>query len=317
MTRMLCQWATVAGLTMALCACGDSEGTNFIPAPPATPAPAPTPTPTPSPTPTPTPTPAATTSPIAVFPDLNKDAEFATVGYNVDSVGALSSVGFAARYDAASQTYLMTVPSSDKPGVLEQYEANTPNSRWWGGVLNAPGANTYTAIGVLKPDNPDLKLSFTSLVEYASSAAWFDGAGVVAFGTATPVSAVPNTGTATYNALVVGEAGQGSIRGDATLSFDFGAGKLSGHFDPTYSDYGGIGDGVSLGRYDFVNTVFSSGSTSFSGELSNSSFTSTGSFAGLFTGPNAEELMSRWTAPYKLPGDDAVGTMFGVWVGAK
>ena len=43
-----------------------------------------------------------------------------------------------------------------------------------------------------------------------------------------------------------------------------------------------------------------------------------GSFNGIFTGPNAEELMARWTADYFVQGVTAQPEkMIGVWVGKK
>ena len=92
------------------------------------------------------------------------------------------------------------------------------------------------------------------------------------------------------------------------LDFNFGAGTLSGHLDP-------ILDGGSLGRYDFLNTVYGSGSTIFSGQLSKAGIAQFGTFDGQFTGPNAEELMARWSAPYIDPVTSQQSTMFGVWVG--
>ncbi len=93
----------------------------------------------------------------------------------------------------------------------------------------------------------------------------------------------------------------GLIEGTASLLFNFGAGQLSGHFDPVYFYLGGMGKSSPLGQYGFVNTVYSAGSTTFSGQLSNPSVTGVGSFDGMFTGPNAQELMSSWSAPYHDP----------------
>ena len=98
--------------------------------------------------------------------------------------------------------------------------------------------------------------------------------------------------------------------------FNFGVGTLSGHFDPML-EIGGSPTLASLGRYDFVNTVFGAGSTTFSGSLSRSGITSFGAFDGGFTGPAAQELMARWTAPYINPSNQQPGEMFGVWVGRR
>ena len=107
----------------------------------------------------------------------------------------------------------------------------------------------------------------------------------------------------------------GWIEGTAGLQFNFGAGSLSGSMTVDYYSNGGMGEGYSLGQYGFVNTVYSTGSTTFSGQLSDPFGTGLGSFNGMFTGPGAQELMSSWSAPYTLDGQTS--TMFGVWVGKK
>jgi hypothetical protein len=131
---------------------------------------------------------------------------------------------------------------------------------------------------------------------------------------------VPVTGTAAYNALILGAstARLAQVTGTAALTFDFGMGKLSGHLDPVLHDPTGLGfDDAPLGRYDFVNTVYSAGSTGFSGQLSNADVAGLGAFNGLFTGPSAAELMARWSAPYHFPGFTETNQMFGVLVGKR
>jgi hypothetical protein len=45
--------------------------------------------------------------------------------------------------------------------------------------------------------------------------------------------------------------------------------------------------------------------------------TGLGAFGGQFTGPGAEELMARFTAPFINPYTGKQSDMFGVWVGAQ
>lgn len=97
------------------------------------------------------------------------------------------------------------------------------------------------------------------------------------------------------------------ITGTAMLNFNFGAGTLSGHLD---LDSG-------FGRYDFLNTLYASGSTTFSGQLSKTGIAQFGAFEGEFTGPNAQELMARWSVPYIEPGTSLQSSMFGVFVGKR
>ncbi len=107
------------------------------------------------------------------------------------------------------------------------------------------------------------------------------------------------------------------INGEARLVFDFAAGTLSGEMTPNICPW----DCYGLGVYKFVDTVYSSGSTTFSGEFSIDGRKVDSWFEGSFTGPHAEELMARWRAPYK-PYDTGFGVveggqMGGVWIGKK
>ena len=143
--------------------------------------------------------------------------------------------------------------------------------------------------------------------------------GFVAFGIPTPQGAVPVTGSADYTALVSGASVDGGyyVSGDATLQFDFAGGKLAGHFDPQIQDTYATMPLVDLGKYDFVATNFGVGSTTFSGQLQNAAIADRGIFNGQFTGPNAQELLSSWIAPFNDPLSGKPSVIFGVWVGKK
>jgi hypothetical protein len=144
------------------------------------------------------------------------------------------------------------------------------------------------------------------------------GEGVFAYGIPTAMGDVPTTGSATYLAAIYASRGMDSypeVGGTVNLTFNFGNGTLSGFMHPEINDdWDGIF--VDFGRYDFTNTVYSRGSTSFSGQfivpgLPNAS----SSFNGNFTGPNAAELMARFQAPFLVNGSQ--GTIAGVWIGKK
>jgi len=138
--------------------------------------------------------------------------------------------------------------------------------------------------------------------------------GIFAYGVPTASTGVPTSGSATYTATVVGRTADGyDIGGNATLQFQFAAGTLSGHFDPLYYDWDAV---ISLGRYDFVNTAYAAGSTTFAGGLSQGGV-GTGSFNGEFTGPNSEELMARWLATYHNAAQNTDLPLSGIWVGKK
>lgn len=232
----------------------------------------------------------------------------------------LTTAGFSIRYDAANKSYIMDFPVADA-GEFKQYSSNTPNATWWGGVIVDASDKPLTSdVSVLKPSNPELQLTYTTLVGYNYLSVSSVPFGWAAFGTATPVGAVPRSGSASYSALVRGSSIDtwGEIEGTASLQFDFGAGKLSGHFDPVYNYLGGIGpEPHALGRYDFTNTIYGAGGTTYSGQLSHAAFGQNGSFSGQFTGPGAQELMARWSAPFHDPIKNVDSTMFGVWVGKQ
>ena len=305
MTRKPYLMTATTALSLALGACGGSGGgVNSMP-PSA-------PTPTPSPTPTPTPTPSAA---LSVFPAVTTSTQFAVLGYEGPRHNAtpasITGSGFAVRYDASSGLYVFDFPSS-QPGSVDVYQTG---DRYWNGTLaGQPAGSSAIPVDVFRPgpQNWDFQLTYTSFALYASG----NSQGVVAFGLPTPDAAMPVTGSATYNAFVAATADVDyGIRGSAALQFNFGAGTLSGRFDPVIYDL--LAGNTPLGHYDFVNTVYGTGSTTFSGKLSSPSVTALGAFDGQFTGPAAQELMAHFTAPFIDPYSATQKQMFGVWVGAK
>ena len=304
--------ASASALALAACGGGGDGGAQIALTPP------------PVPTPTPPPTTSCTEpclSKVDIFPGLTSSTEFAVVGSEAPGAGGttLTTTGFSVRYDAVNKSYIMDFPAT-AAGEFKQYSSNTPNATWWGGVVVDASGNPVTRdVSVLRPSNPDLQLTYTTLVGYNYLSVSSIPFGWAAFGTATPAGAVPTSGSASYSALVRGSSvdAWGAIEGTASLQFDFGAGKLSGHFDPVYLYLGGLGETSSLGRYDFTNTVYSAGSTTYSGQLSQAGLGQSGSFGGQFTGPSAQELMARWSAPFHDPITNVDSTMFGVWVGKR
>lgn len=215
------------------------------------------------------------------------------------------------RYDAGAQAYFIDLPST---GEL-RFQSSSEDPSYWHGFAST-GFYTGTFIDVLKPTstNPEIQLTYTSFG--VTSGYYTSQFGFFAFGSATPNSGVPVTGSASYNAIIAGRPLDinGLIDGDATLAFNFGAGTLSGHLDPVLR-FGGVQ--TDLGSYNFINTVFGVGSTTFSGQLSHSGTSTLGAFDGRFTGPAAEELMGRWIAPYLNPSTQQWNEMFGIMVGKK
>lgn len=295
-------------LALSGCGGGGGAGVNSTSAPQAPPA---------APPPPPPPPPPPQTAAVQIFPNVTVSTDFATIGFEASRPGAtqtLTSDGFSVRFDAATGLYIIDLPSQP-PGGFYQYTGNTPSETWWSGQLMDASGNSQAGAAVLKPSNPQLPLTYTTLAFYDTSGMSPEAFGAVAFGVPTPASAVPLTGTADYSAFLAGNTVDNLyyIRGSASLQFNFGSGTLTGHMDPLIYDMSG--GALSLGQYTFTNTVFGVGSTGFSGKLSHPDVTGLGSFSGIFTGPNAQELMARWQAPLIIPYTHEVSQMFGVWVG--
>jgi hypothetical protein len=245
-----------------------------------------------------------------IFPSVTQTTDFAVVGYDIS--GPVIGDGFSVRYDAAQQVYVIDTPVT-AAGTVEGFHDDADS---WIGRLG--GSSTGAVFDILKPasSNPASDFQFTSLAPYYEYE--FGGpfaSGALAFGTATPSAAIPTTGSAVYDAILSGFTAVGDyIGGTATLQFDFGAGTLAGSLSPV--QLGGNGfSSTTFGTYTFVNTVFSPGSTTFSGNLQTPGIADLGSFNGLFTGPAAQELMARWRAPYM--NGQTQSEIAGVLIGRK
>jgi hypothetical protein len=77
---------------------------------------------------------------------------------------------------------------------------------------------------------------------------------------------------------------------------------------------------LSLGTFAFKNSVFSIGSTDYSGKFDTSA-SGSNLFFGKFTGPNAEETIGAWGLPFVLDTGNAAITadhkthqLFGAWI---
>lgn len=259
-------------------------------------------------------------------------------GYSTDSSGngraALSgptAVDMQFSYDASTNTYRITLPGF-QAGTL----AGTGYSGSSGQVATSSGSHvTAGSSTALQPVFVTLPVPGSAFSPYAytSFGSWngqtgetADGRiirseGIFAYGIPTQPGDVPLSGSASYAAQIRASLGPGVgdfpfVGGDVRLMFDFGQGKLSGFMHPQIADsFDGIF--VDFGQYDFAQTVYSKGSTTFSGKFVVPGLPSADSFFdGKFTGPGAAELMARFVAPYVSDGGQT-GTISGVWVGKK
>jgi hypothetical protein len=258
-------------------------------------------TPPPPLTPTPTPTVA-----FALIPAATNNQQFAVAG-----AARLTPDDPTLRLATADLLQVRYVASSNS------YEVELPNTQTW---------IALTAKSEAEADGGGVAIARQySGFQYSGLINWFkDGTsrGVEALGIATAAGSVPVTGSATFNANALGSTPETQnlsqlvspfVYGPMTFNFDFAQGTLSGSFhaflDPEWHDY-------DLGTFNFRDTVYSSGSTTFSGRF-DTNLTGVNSFSGLFTGPNAQELIGNFALPYKSPVDGQTYQSGGAFVGKK
>lgn len=307
-----------AALPLMLSACGGGGGGGVASISP----PPQTPTPTPSPTPTPTPTPIPLPGPIG----LTGAASFATYSAHTDASGnpVSGKGGVEFSYSAPDNSYTVKLPGFDA-GKLVTVTAN--------GVYDDSGLIELTSTinrvtdgnsTTLQPVEVALDAPGTSGLQYTSMAQWMEPkadwwhvTGLFVYGIPTAAGDMPVTGSADYSGTISGitNGGTSLVFGSIDFSFDFGAGTLSGKMEPFYAP---VYDDIGLGTYTFTNTVYSTGSTSFSGSfIAPPGADGPSSFEGTFNGPKAVELMGSWKAPFKDPVDGTTGTMSGVLGGSR
>lgn len=274
-----------AALSLAACGGGGSGRSHLIT------------TPSPPPTPPPPPPPPTSGAPFGV----NSDTQFPTVGDDIQ-----------VRWDSSAQAYEVRLPEKEWQRLRLGYSSARAEEHY-------PQDSGY---GVRLPK--DLPYKYTNLATVFENA-WGMPIGQFAFGVPTASDDVPTTGSGSYDAQIWGTGmtpklspGQEyEVRGAARLNFDFGKGSLSGYMQPTLTGPNGT---FTAPQYTFAQTVFSVGSTTFSGAFIVPGSSAESLFRGLFTGPQAAELMAKWQAPFldSTAKDPSVwGTMSGVWIGKK
>ena len=209
--------------------------------------------------------------------------------------------------------------------------------RFEGGGLQVGQGTGQT---VLTDDTGDLLLALSGSkdkgYQYSELASWRWGElpnmiGAFAFGTLTPDGGVPLTGSATYSGIIAGKSdviasdpfdgpNRASVSGTVDLNFNFAAGSLGGAMTVTLDD---AADSLSLGTFNFKETVYSTGSTSYSGKF-DSTAAGDNFFLGKFTGPNAEETIGAWALPFilnngnaSIVADHQAHQAFGAWIAKK
>jgi hypothetical protein len=258
---------------LAGCGGGGDYGVASMPPPPVTSTPTPTP---------------------AIIPAATTSQQFTAVGVSHDWDSGQPLLG------AGDQLQVRYVQSSNS------YEVQLPHSETWEAIHPSPGNSTiYEGALLLTVRQPGY--------QYSNVLSWGDGAsyyGTDAIGAATPASGVPVAGIAIYSGNLWGLSSETysarpvTMFGGVDLSFDFGLGTLSGKVLPLLYYYATDED-YSLGPVNFRDTVYSAGSTTFSGKF-DTNLTGVNSFTGLLTGPNAQELIGNFALPYKSPMDGQI-----------
>ena len=321
----------VIGVACALAACGASSGSGGSPPVISNPPPPPPPPPAPPPDPE---------GPIG----LVSNEPFAVLGISTSYAGADTSnaqfsphekAEVSLRYRGSDGAYVISIPGYN-PGTLATrgYEGSWSNSSAWLSVygtlnelLDGESGRQDAVVSLRWPSGP---LNPSNDLQYTSWGSWGDDPtlngkaaagtiGTFAYGIPTPQAEIPTTGSATYQAEIIGETDQAYpdslyrdyIAGTAELRFDFAAGLLSGEMNPLICPW----ECTSLGTYTFAETVYATGSTTFSGKFSKDGEVIPSWFEGSFNGPNAAELMARWSAKYDYDGGSF--TMGGIWVGKQ
>jgi hypothetical protein len=238
-------------------------------------------------------------------------------------VGAPSDLRI--RYDAATGVYEVSEGSQWLGLRPSSHYSATPNHYFAYGPTD-PASESFFQTYVVAADPAPDNYQYSSLAVWGKGAgAYYDKLNFTAFGIATGAASVPVAGSASYQGLIRGSSDvlefdgligadvAATITGSVALNFNFAAGTLDGSIHPTLNTFGGA---VDLGTLAFVDTIYSSGSPTFSGRFM-SSASGTNSFDGRFTGPEAQELIGRWIFPFVYSGDGNTHSASGAWIAKR
>jgi hypothetical protein len=316
MTNWKRKMASSLALAIGLAACGGGGGGGGLVSIP------------PPPTPTPTPTPAAATIgaparaivpnanlfPIAVAGGPTIQAHSTTVFPLLQTVvsigGGTVAAGTATMNGGATLAF---------NSIGDSYQLNLGNPALGvsSAVLNARPAGIYQAdlgsisvfLDIANPATSNLSWTTYGFWDIHSSATIINAPFVTGY--ETPAGSIPASGTATYAGSVVGEAftplagqqsgvGYAALSGDATLQANFASGSITGSLTNMIVT-GFEGDTTPWNSVSLLGAIsggqFSgaSAATSAPGNYASLSGSATGTFAGMFFGPNAQELGAVWT----------------------
>lgn len=285
--------AALAGLALALSACGggSSGGPGFISPPPPPPPP-----------PLPPPLQVSPGGPDRIIAQATTSQTFTSES----PVGPYAAEGLEVRFDAATGQYHVT--SAWDSAVLPLVRANYVPADGEPHRLFRYGDAYVTIQAHPESPLPEHRYFYSNMATYSypNVSGFFGGA--TAFGIATSASQMPGTGSATYEGFLAGwsseryEDGWGGtpaaiIDGTISLSFDFAAATLSGSLHPRLNTY----ETYDLGVIALSQPVWSGGprfTAMLPGDLGGLA-----RLTGTFTGPAANELIGSFAFGYTSPID--------------
>ena len=315
--------ASAIALAISLTACGGGGGGGIASAPP----------PPPTPIPTPTPTPAAVAigaAAMATAPNANLFPQATSVGptmqaHPTTAFPLLQSVftvnGSVAGADTVAMNGGATL-SFDYPGDNVGDKINLAVPGLFSNVTLVAGGGYYCYSFCGQVGSRYVELEFadpaTSNLSWTTYGTWYSSSsqtrnyGEFVTGYTTPAGSVPTTGTATYTGSAQGRVfypdaggpngvGHTYVLGDASLQANFGSGSITGSLTNMTNGSGwthgqGPWNSVSLlGAISGGNFTGTTAATSAPGTLGSLRGSATGTFAGLFFGPIAQELGAVWT----------------------
>lgn len=331
------KWALIASTCLFVSACGDGGSTGgSVSVVPGGSSSAPTPTPTASPTPTATlntgelkPSPDATfmsaTMDLTMGPGATNSLTGRTTGgTTTNRLITLNTPGFGGSYNSATGYSLFDASNKAAFGANELISDTTSTDKIYPTVLFSKVASpvedylalykeysttaTSSAVVVLTPKYGGVGGWQHTI---ASSSSKQTRLNYFAFGSPTPLSAMPKTGVVKFWLV-----GSGNYAGDNDLWFtnqgdnitvDFGSGTINARL--TVSGRNFYADAIGgLFAVAIKATIDGNGAT---GPTSSSVAVASGSFRLAFIGPNADEVLVTYV------GQDGRGSYVGSSVGVR
>jgi hypothetical protein len=224
------------------------------------------------------------------------------------------------RYDQVRDAYEVKVADRDWLRVIDNPDStDMPNTQFRIATDPAEPAR-FSTFGHYRFSHQPSAYHYSNLADWHLGPEADQKSGKVAFGTPTPAGHIPVAGSASYagaaeghlnlpNAIWGEPIADTPVGGKVRLIFDFASAGLTGSLQ-----LGILCDcdkWIDQRTFEFTDTTFARGSTTFGGRFL-SDVTGANSFSGLFTGPNAEELIGQWTVPILHDGKTYSAT--GGWI---